>query len=322
VSRAQRRLAVFLASLAVLLAAGVAGGAWWARHAYMEPGPLEAARNVVVPRGGLDEVAAALQQNGVIDRPAAFRAAALLTSLQGPMHAAELAFPPHASLQLVLSVLRTARPVQHRITIPEGLTGPQIALIVQRAEALQGDAKVPPEGSVLPDTYAYEYDTSRAALIGRMTEAMQTALAREWSTRAPDLPLASPYQALTLASIVERETSRPEERAKIAAVYLNRLKLGMKLQADPTVAFAATGGLTLDHHISRADLDRETPFNTYRAPGLPPGPICSPGLASLHAVLHPAQSDDLYFVADGSGGHAFAHTLAEHEANVARWKAQ
>jgi UPF0755 protein len=308
--------------LALLLGVGATGGAWWALHAYMEPGPLEEARDVVVPRGGLDEVVAALQQNGVIHRPLAFRAAYLLTAGEGPIHAAELAFPPHASLQLVLSILRIARPVQHRITIPEGLTGPQIAFIVQHAEALQGDAKIPAEGTVLPDTYAYEYDTSRAALIGRMTEAMQTTLAREWAGRAPDLPLASPFQALTLASIVERETGKPEERAKIAAVYLNRLKLGMKLQADPTVAFAATGGVTLDHHISRADLDRETPFNTYRAPGLPPGPICSPGLASLHAVLHPAQSDDLYFVADGSGGHAFARTLAEHEANVARWRAQ
>jgi UPF0755 protein len=305
---------------AVILAMLGAGGAWWARARYLAPGPLPAPRNVVVPRGGLDEVAGALLAGGVIDDPRAFRIAAMLTSRRGPLHAAELGFPAHASLREVLQVLRTARPVQHHLTIAEGLTARQIATLLRGAEALTGDVPVPAEGSVLPDTYAYEYGTSRAVLLARMAAALQTVLAREWAARAPDLPLASPLQAITLASIVERETAKPEERPRVAAVYLNRLRRGMRLQADPTVAFAATGGATLDHRISRADLDRDTPFNTYRVAGLPPGPICAPGLAAIHAVLHPAPGDDLYFVADGTGGHAFARTLPEHEANVARWR--
>jgi UPF0755 protein len=314
------RLAAVLAILLLVVAGGDA--ALWGRRTYNQPGPLAQASDIVVPHGGLEDVAATLQQSGVIDRPLIFRAAALLTMEQGPLHAAEFAFPAQASLREVLTILRAAKPVQHRLTIPEGLTAAQIAALVQHAPALQGDVKVPAEGTVLPDTYDYEYGTSRTALLARMTTAMTAALDKGWADRAADLPLASPTQALTLASIVERETAKPEERPHIAAVYLNRIRLGMKLQADPTVAFAATGGTTLDHRITRSDLDRDTPYNTYTAVGLPPGPICSPGLAALHAVLHPTQTDDLYFVADGTGGHAFARTLTQHETNVAHWRSR
>ena len=317
-----KRLAAALALGAVLLAALAGGGGFWARHIYLVSGPLDPGRNVVIPRGGLDEVSEALAQSGVIADPNAFRLAATITTRQGPIHAAEFAFPAHASLQQVLAILRTGKPVQHHFTLPEGQTAVQVGADLRHAEALQGDTPAIAEGSVLPDTYAYEYGTTRATLAARMNAALQAVLAREWAARAPDLPLASPLQAVTLASIVERETAKPEERPRIAAVYINRLKLGMKLQADPTVAYAATDGLTLDHHITRADLDRDSPYNTYRAVGLPPGPICAPGLASLRAVLHPATSNDLYFVADGTGGHSFARTLPEHEANVARWRAR
>ena len=180
-----------------------------------------------------------------------------------------------------------------------------------------------PEGSVLPQTYEYEFGTARDTIVTRAQAAMDKVLATAWAGRAADTGLASPREAVILASIVERETARPEERSHVAAVYLNRLRLGMRLQADPTVVYSASGGAgVLDHPLARADLDRDGPFNTYRSAGLPPAPICSPSAASLDAVLHPLASSDLFFVADGSGGHVFSQGLEAHNAAVARWRAQ
>jgi UPF0755 protein len=212
--------------------------------------------------------------------------------------------------------------VQHLVTIPEGLTAAQIATLLDHTGALSGKAPVPEEGAVLPQSYAYERGATRASIIERAEAAMQRTLASVWAKRQEDLPLATPQELLTLASIVERETAKPEERPLVAAVFLNRLRRGMKLQSDPTVAYAISGGLTsADRALTRADLDNDSPYNTYRSGGLPPGPIGSPGLASLQAVAQPARNDDLYFVADGTGGHAFAPTLEEHNRNVARWRA-
>ncbi len=313
------RLVWLLPPLLLVLAAGA--GAVLALREYDAPGPLPAPEAVVVPRGDTRGVAEALAQAGVVRSPLALRLAALLTARDGPLRAAELGFPAGASLRQVLAVLRHAPPVEHRLTVPEGLTAHEVTGLLAAADALDGTAPVPPEGAVLPQTYDYERGTTRAALLARMEAAMARALPAAWSGRAPDLPLADPQQAVTLASVVERETALPAERPLVAAVYLNRLRLGMKLQADPTVAYGASGGATLDHILTRADLDADTPYNTYRLPGLPPGPICSPGLASLDAVLHPAPTDALYFVADGTGGHAFARTLEQHQANVVRWRA-
>jgi UPF0755 protein len=285
------------------------------------PGPLPEARNVVVPRGGARSLAETLAQSGVIESPTDFLIAVWATRGEGPLRAAEFAFPEHASLRDVLTILRTAKPLQHHLVIPEGLTAKQIAALLARAEALTGPAEIPAEGTVLPETYAYEFGASRAAILDRARAAMDRALTQAWAERAPGLPLASPRDALILASIVERETARPEERPRVAAVYLNRLRLGMKLQADPTVAYGASGGTgTSDHPLTRADLDRNDPYNTYRIRGLPPGPIGSPGIATIQAVTQPLRSDELYFVADGSGGHVFARTLEEHQRNVARWR--
>ena len=319
----RRRIALFTVALALLAGGGVAAGYAGLRHRIDRAGPLDRPVAVVVPHGDTAVVGQALRAAGVIDSDRLFYLAAWLTRRDGKLHAAELAFPAHASLRDVLVVLRTAKPVEHRLTIPEGLTSVQIAALVQHAEAATGTVTPPPEGSVLPQTYSYEHGTPRGELLARGQAAMEQALSAAWAARAPDLPLASPLDAVILASIVERETALPDERPHVAAVYLNRLRLGMRLDADPTVAYAASGGAgVLDHKLTRSDLAQDDPFNTYRRTGLPPTPIDSPGMASILAVLHPAASDDLYFVADGSGGHAFARTLAGQDRNVARWRAQ
>ena len=312
------RSVLFILGLLVMLGGGAAAYAFWV---YDEPGPLPASNVVLVPRGGLDQVADTLAQEGVVRSAFTLRAAAVATRGQGAVHAGELEFPAGASLRQVLAVLRTARPVQHRLTIPEGLTATQVALLIENAPALDGDPAVPEEGRLLPETYAYERGTPRAALVERGRAAMDRALARNWAARNADVPLDTPRDALILASIVERETGRPEERPRIAAVFLNRLRRGMKLQSDPTVVYGASGGLgTLDHGLTRAELDRDDPYNTYRIAALPPGPICMPSAAALKAVTQPLPGDELFFVADGSGGHVFAKTEAEHNRNVVRWR--
>jgi UPF0755 protein len=305
----------------VVFALVLGGGALFAWRRFEAPGPLPEARAVVVPHGGLAPVAAALTAEGVVANPYELHAAALITREQGPLHAGELEFPAHASLRQVLSVLRAAKPVQHKITIPDGLTAAQVAVLLDQGDALTGDPVLPAEGGILPQTYLYDRGTTRAALVARAEAAMKRALATAWASRVPDLPLASPEEALTLASLVEQETARPEERPRVAAVFLNRLRAGMKLQSDPTVIYAVTGGLgSLDRPLSRADLGFDSLYNTYKYAGLPPGPIAMPDLTALQAALHPAESDDLYFVADGTGGHAFARTEGEHRQNVQRWR--
>ena len=305
----------------VLLAVLAGGAGLYAYRAYDAPGPLPEARAVTVPRGGLEGIAETLAREGVVDHPLALHLAAFATRGQGALRAGELEFPASASLRQVLAVLRAGRPVQHRLTIPEGLTAAQVALLVDRADALDGGVELPDEGGILPETYAYERGTPRSTVLARARAAMDRALDRAWAERDPAIPLTTADEALVLASIVERETGKPDERPHVAAVFLNRLRLGMRLQSDPTVAYVSSGGLGgLDRGLLRSELERDDPYNTYRIPGLPPEPIAMPGLASIRAVTQPAPSDDLYFVADGTGGHVFARTLEEHNRNVARWR--
>ena len=305
--------------LVLLLLAG--GGALYTYLQYNQPGPLQEAHRAMVPRGGLGEVASALAHDGVIRSSLAFQAAALATNGDGAIHAGELEFPAGASLHDVLHILRNAKPIQHLVTIPEGLTAKQVSALLDRTPLLDGGPVLPPEGGLLPETYAYDRGSSRSAVMDRAVRAMSRALERAWAARSPTLPLDRPEDALILASIVERETGKPEERPRIAAVFLNRLRQGMKLQSDATVVYGASGGLgTLDHGLTRAELDRDDPYNTYRIPGLPPGPIAMPGVAALRAATQPAQTDELFFVADGTGGHVFARTAEEHLRNVARWR--
>lgn len=318
----RRRLRWRFVALAVVLVliAGASAGALVAWRAWTSPGPLAEPAQIVVPRGGMERIAATLTERGVIRDARAFAAAAWLTRGDGPLRAAEFVFPAGVPLREVLRILRHERPVQRRLTIPEGLTAHQIRVLLERTESLTGDVPDFNEGELLPETYAYEWGESRGAIVRRADAAMDRALSEAWAARAPDLPLANPREALVLASIVERETGKPEERARVAGVFINRLRRGMPLQSDPTVAYAATGGAPMDRPISRADLDRDSPFNTYRNRGLPPAPIANPGRASIAAVTRPEATDFLYFVADGSGGHAFARTLEEHNRNVARWR--
>jgi len=312
---------VLVVAVAVLLLS--AAGAFVAVRMYRAPGPLVEAADVVVPHGGVDEVGGALVAAGVVRSRTAFRWAAAATFFEGKLHAAELRFPARASLAVVLDVLRTGRRVEHKVTIAEGLEAAQIARALARlGDLASGEIVVPDEGALLPQTYVFERGVSVSGLESRMGAAMQRVLAEEWAGRAPGLPLRSAREAVILASIVEHEARLAEERPMIARVFINRLMSGMRLQADPTAAYGAEGGLgALGRRLDRDDLAREDSYNTYFVSGLPAGPICSPGLASLRAVLHPASGDALYFVADGSGRHVFSATLAQHSANVARYRA-
>ncbi len=292
------------------------------RQSYEAPGPLGAARAVVIPSAPVGAVAAVLRANGMISSPLVFRAAAYLTRREGPIRAGEFLFPARGSLHDVLDVLRFAVPVEHQVTIPEGLTGAAIARILNAAASATGSVAPPAEGAVLPQTYDYTYGTARGGILARAETAMKREVAAAWAARAAAVPLASPAQAVILASIVQQETPVAAELPEIASVYENRLRLGMKLQADPTVIFAAShGAASGGAPISRADLSTASPYNTYVVASLPPGPICAPGLAALNGVLHPAATGALYFVATGAGGHVFAGDFKTQLDNIARYRA-
>lgn len=307
-----------LVVLLLLIAAGVGYGLY--RDA-LAPGPLAAAKTVVIPpRIGLAGVADALARQGVIRHALSFEALALFSGRRHELRPGEYEFPPAASAAAALELIASGRTVRHKLTIPEGLTSPQIIARVAAAPALVGDVgPVPPEGSLFPDTYVYRYGDSRRALIHHMQRAMAHVVAEAWQARRPGLPLADPEQAVALASIVEKETAIPAERAHVAGVYINRLRYGMHLDADPTVLFALEddGNDKLGRPLTHADLAVDSPYNTYRVAGLPPGPIDNPGRAALRAALQPDATKDLYFVADGSGGHVFARTLDEQNRNIA-----
>ncbi len=276
-------------------------------EAYTLPGAGQSAQDFFAPEGGSRAVAAGLTKAGVIAHPLVFRVAAYLTRDQGVLRAGEFLLPARASIRQILAILRHGPQVEHQVTIPEGLTAPQVASIINTAPLATGQVEPPAEGSVLPQTYDYLWNTPRAVILRRAQDALQPALAAAWARRDPAVPLNSQADAVTLASIVQAEAKLTPEMPHIAGVYENRLKRGMRLQADPTVIYAATGGKQSGGTgISRADLTNPSPYNTYVHHGLPPGPINAPGLAAIDAVLHPLKTNDLYFVANGTGGHTFS----------------
>jgi UPF0755 protein len=291
---------------------------------YLGQGPKArsgATTTVVLRRGaGLSEIGGDLQRAGVIASSPLFIAAAEVTRGRHGLKAGEYAFPSRASLRDVIARMKAGLVVHHRITVPEGLTSRQVADLLAASPVLSGPVSPPPEGSVLPETYEVVRGDTRASVLARMSDARDRLLATLWASRKPGLPLATPEEAVTLASIVEKETALPAERPHVAAVYINRLRQNVKLEADPTIIYAAGGGLPLGHPILASELAAPGPYNTYLQTGLPPTPIDNPGRASLAAALDPSDSDDLYFVATGQGGHVFSKTLAEHEKNVAHWR--
>ena len=311
-------------TITVLIVTGAVGVGllFWAEREIVEPGPLEEEVVVEVPRGaGLRDVAGLLASMGVLENPLLVRAVARWSGRAQELKYGEYAFGPKASMDEVLEKLATGDVILRFVTVPEGKTSWEVVQILKRNPLLTGDVDVPPEGSVFPDTYNVERNQPRREVVARMQQAMERKLAAAWEEREDGLPIDSPEEALILASIVEKETGVPEERPRVAAVFINRLRKGMKLQSDPTVVYGVTGGKgPLGRGLRRSELDQRTPFNTYVIEGLPPQPIANPGLEAIEAVLNPAETDDLYFVADGTGGHAFAETLAEHNANVRQWR--
>jgi UPF0755 protein len=316
-----RRLLLFLSFLAIVGAAAFFAEQW----AFFAPGPpaQHGSTTLVWIRSGERSatIARDLQSARVIKNAALFRFGVWLRGKNTALKAGEYAIPSGTSMAGVMGILIGGKSIQHRITAAEGLTSAMIFALVEKDPVLEGDAgTVPAEGSLLPETYLFIRGTTRAGLLARMARAQQRFLAKEWPARAPGLPFNSPQDAVTLASIVEKETGIPEERRHIAAVFINRLKLGMKLQSDPTVIYGLTKGYSLGRGIRESELQAATPYNTYVVSGLPPTPICNPGKASLLAVLRPENSADLYFVANGTGGHVFTSSILVHEKNVAQWR--
>ena len=276
---------------------------------------------VVIPPGGVAAVAQALEHDGVIAHPLVFRAAAWWTRHDGPLKAGEYLFPAHASLRHILEILRAGLEVQHQATIPEGLTSAQIAALINHLPESVGDVTPPAEGSVLPQTYDYVWGTKRSMILARMQAAMRHTVVSLWAQRGESAAQTT-QQAVILASIVQQETPLASDMPMVAAVYENRLRLGMKLQADPTVIYAVTQGQqSAGLKLTVADLQTDSPYNTYLYGGLPPGAICAPGLAALQAVLHPAHTQALYFISvqDGTHRSVFANTLAQQDENIRRY---
>jgi UPF0755 protein len=301
----------------------LAGG--WVSWTYRGPGPSTKsgqAVDVVLPRGaGVGQIASTLKAAGVISSRGVFYLAAKLGGAGRHLKAGEYEFASGQSMHQVLSDIEQGKVVKRFVSVPEGWTSDMAADAVRAQPVLTGAVEAPPEGSILPDSYQIERGEDRAEVIGKMRAARDDTLAQLWAGRAAGLPLRTPEEAVSLASIVEKETGIPAERPRIAAVFENRLRAGIRLESDPTIIYGITKGRPLGRGLTRMEVDTATPYNTYRIVGLPPTPIANPGRASLAAVLNPPKSNEMFFVADGTGGHVFASTYAEHTANVARWRA-
>lgn len=314
--------AIFTALVLISVTVGVA--LFVGKQRFEAPGPLAEDKVVNIPSGlGIKDISELLMREGVIDQPYVFIGGVIVLKARGALKHGEYQFAKRASLSDVVETITEGKVVQHSFTVPEGLTSEQIIARLLETEALSGQIKeIPREGTLLPETYKYTRGMAREQIIQRMQQAHRRVLQEVWERRLQDIPIKTPEQLVTLASIVEKETGRPDERTRVAAVFINRLKTKMRLQSDPTIIYGLTGGKgALGRPIMKSEIEQPTPYNTYVIEGLPPGPIANPGRASLEAAANPARTKELFFVADGTGGHVFAENYAEHQKNVAKLRA-
>lgn len=329
--RRRRRSAIRRVFYSLMLLAGGAaliafGSALYGYVKFTQAGPLAEDKVVQIERGSsVLDIAAELEKQGIISDANIFAAAAKLARLTGTgahLKPGEYQFKQAMSMRDAMALVAAGKFITYKVTIPEGWTTAQALDRLRNNEVLLGDITLTPgEGEIMPDTYVFQRGETRDNIVKGMMNAHQKMLNELWPERAEDTPVTTPAEAMILASIIEKETGEPEERPRVASVFANRLRLGMRLQSDPTIIYGITGGRTkLDRPLTKQDIAEITPYNTYRINGLPPGPIANPGRASLEAALSPAKTKDLYFVADGSGGHVFAETLEEHRVNVKKWR--
>ena len=330
--RRQRRQGLFgriirglLGLLLLVACVGLAAGVVWqvASHIFEAEGPLTERTVVNIARGsGTTEISQKLVDSGVISSARLFQGGILYHGTQNDLKAGEYAFPAGISMAGVMDMLVNGKAITYKVSIPEGLTSEQAIARLQGAELLEGEiGVVPPEGSLLPDTYVFERGASRSDILEQMKSAQRKLITELWPNRSPDLPIKTAREAIILASIVEKETALADERPQVAAVFVNRLRKGMRLQSDPTIIYGIVGGKgKLGRPLTRKDIDKPTRYDTYTIPALPPTPISNPGRDAIAAVLNPPDTEYLFFVADGTGGHAFAKTLDEHNANVKKWR--
>jgi UPF0755 protein len=317
----------FLVSTIVLVAIAAVAVVYFGKQSFEAAGPNKTETTFLVPpRTGVTEIAEDLQRRNLISDARIFQIGVRTYGAGSTLKAGEYAIAPNASMRDIMETLTSGKSIMYSLTVPEGLTTEQALQRVATHEALSGEmpTDLPPEGGVAADTLRFTRGTPRSQIVSKMAADQQKLVDEIWETRDPDLPVADKNEFVTLASIVEKETGIAEERPRVAAVFVNRLKKNMRLQSDPTILYGLFGGKgrPADRPIYQSDIQKETPYNTYVIRGLPPGPIANPGRAALEAVAKPLQTDDLYFVADGTGGHVFAKTLAEHNRNVAKWRAQ
>lgn len=315
----------FLMTVVVLVTVAAAGIFYYALDSYERPGPLATSTNFIVRNGaGLNEIAASLERNNIITDSRVFRGMSRIYLQDQVLKAGEYEIRANASMHDVLELLKSGKSILYSVSVPEGLTVKQVFQRLSDDPVLEGDlpSELPPEGSLMPDTYKFSRGAKRADVLQQMLAAQKALVAQIWERRDDGLPIATEAELVTLASIVEKETGRADERPRVASVFINRLEKNMRLQSDPTIIYGIFGGdgKPADRAILQSDLEKQTPYNTYIIKGLPPTPIANPGRAALEAVANPSRTKDLYFVADGTGGHAFAETLDDHNANVRRWR--
>jgi UPF0755 protein len=305
---------IFLAAVGIGIAFAIG------KQRFEVAGPLAEDKVVNIPRGGIRDTADLLEREGVIDQPMLFIAGALLLKAQNDLKYGEYRFTKSASLRDVVDTIIEGKVVQHAFTVAEGLTSELIMQRLMENDVLTGNVRdMPREGTLLPETYRFTRGMTREQMIRRMQQEQRRVVQEAWDRRSADLPIKTPEQLVTLASIIEKETGKPEERTRVAAVFINRLRQKMKLQSDPTIIYGLVGGKgALGRPIQRNEIEHQSPYNTYVIEGLPPGPIANPGRASIEAAANPARTKELYFVADGTGGHVFADNYEIHQKNVAR----